>query len=595
MFASQHYVISLGLLLTVAVTSGEILDRGWWNHTVFYQVYPRSFMDANNDGVGDLQGITDKLEHFVNSGVGAIWLSPIYKSPMVDFGYDIADFKDIDQIFGTLADFEKLVARAKQLGLKVILDFAPNYTSDQHFWFQESVKRNGKYADYYIWVDGKNDTPPSNWLSVFSNSAWSYNTNRQQWYLHQFHSKQPDLNCSNPNVQEEMREILIYWLRKGVDGFRMDAMPYLFETNYTKDELRSNKSDATENDHEYLIHTLTKDLPETYELVLSWRKILDEYAHQYNTSEKVMMTEAYATLDNTIKYYNYGSHIPFNFDFIMNVNKTSTASEFKAVIDNWTKAMPEGSVANWVMGNHDRARTASRFPGRADQMTMLAMILPGVAVTYYGEEIGMVDKSDISWEDTQDPQGCNAGRDKYAARSRDPARTPFQWNNKQNAGFSTASKTWIPVHANYIYVNVEAQYDTIDSHYNVYRALTTLRNTSNALKFGSLTTDIISDTVLHVLRKTNGEAVSLLINFSDEDKKEVTLTDTLPGNKAAVIVTASVGSGITKEQAVELNKFNVPAKASVVILIHSGASREYVASFQIILFSVVFLILTLYK
>lgn len=554
-------------------------------------------MDSDNDGVGDLKGITSKLEHFVTSGVGAIWLSPINRSPMVDFGYDISDFKDVDKIFGTITDFENLLARAKKLGLRVILDFVPNHTSDEHYWFKESINRTGKYEHYYIWADGKNNElplPPNNWLSVFGGSAWEYNSIRKQWYLHQFHKKQPDLNYTNPEVQEEMKETILYWLRKGVDGFRVDAVPHLFETNYTLDEPTS----GIEDDYEYdsLNHIFTTDQPETYNLVLSWRKILDEYAYQHNTSEKVMLIEAYAALENTIKYYNYGS-IPFNFYFITNVTDASDASVFKDIIESWMKAIPKGSVANWVMGNHDRNRTASRFPGRADQMTMLAMILPGVAVTYYGEEIGMIDKTDITWEETQDPSACNAGKEKYQSRSRDPVRTPFQWNFQYNAGFSNANKTWLPIHEDYINTNLLVEQHQSESHYKVYRALTTLRNTSDALKFGSLSVDVINNNILYILRKTGGEAVTLLINFSKDKQEKVDLTRVLTGFKNGVIKVASVGSELRQNQTVELNNISIPPKVSIVFQAYpsSKASTEYVASLQTIILALSFLIITLYK
>lgn len=547
-------------------------------------------MDSDNDGVGDLKGVTSKLEHFVTSGIGAIWLSPINRSPMVDFGYDISDFKDIDKAFGKLTDFQNLLARAKKLGLKVILDLVPNHTSDDHYWFRESINRTGKYEHYYIWADGKNNNtlPPNNWLSLFGGAAWSYNLTRNQWYLHQFHRRQPDLNYTNPDVQEEMREVILFWLRKGVDGFRVDSVPFLFETNYTSDEPKSSKEGTTEDDYENLDHILTKDLPETYKLVQSWREILDEYANLYNTSEKVMMTEAYTTLENTIKYYNYGSHIPSNFNFIANATNTSDATTFKNIIEDWMKAIPKGGVANWVMGNHDNSRTASRYPGRADQMTMLAMILPGVAVTYYGEEIGMVDKKDLSWEDTKDPQACNAGEQNYQSRSRDPARTPFQWNFDVNAGFSKAKKTWLPVHENYITVNLLVEQYLTESHYHVYRALTALRNTSEALKFGSLTTDVINNNVLCVLRKTSEEAVTLLINFSDKDKQKVDLTKVLTEFRNGMVKIASVGSQVKQNQTFELNNVIVPANVSIVLF--SKASTEYVASLQITLLSLSLLI-----
>ncbi|KAL6256798.1 hypothetical protein P5V15_011737 [Pogonomyrmex californicus] len=595
MFHPQHRIILSVLLLTAVLISGEITDQGWWKHTVFYQIYPRSFKDSNGDGVGDLQGITSKLDHFKESKVGAIWLSPIYKSPMVDFGYDVSDFKDIYYKFGTMTDFENFVKNAKKLGLKIILDLVPNHTSDEHYWFEMSLNRTGKYEHYYIWADGKNNNtqPPNNWLSVFGGPAWTFYEPRKQWYFHQFHSKQPDLNFSNPHVKEEIKDIIIFWLKKGVDGFRVDAVPHLYETNYTQDEPKSNINGVTKDDYNYLIHTLTKDQPETYELVKSWRKILDDYAIRNNSTEKVMMTEAYTSLENTIKYYEFGSHIPFNFNFIMNVTASSNATHFKRIIDEWMNAMPKDCVANWVMGNHDRNRTASRFPGRADQMTMLAMILPGVAVTYYGEEIGMVDKMDISWEDTQDPQACNAEKDKYKSRSRDPVRTPYQWDPSKNAGFSKATKTWLPIHDNYVDVNLLAQKYNNDSHYYVYRVLTELRNSSKALQLGSLTTDVINNTVLHILRKTDNEAVTLLINFSDEKEQVIDLTETLRGFKNGTFKIASVGSGIKPNQDVELNKINIPPKSSVVFQT-SKASSKYIVSFQTILL-LFFLMITLYK
>lgn len=550
-------------------------------------------MDSDDDGVGDLKGITSKLEYFVTTGVGAIWLSPINRSPMVDFGYDISDFKDIDKIFGKMADFKNLVARAKELGLKVILDFVPNHTSDEHCWFQDSINRTGKYEHYYIWADGKdnNTSPPNNWLSLFGGSAWTYSLTRNQWYLHQFHRRQPDLNYTNPDVQEEMKDIILFWLRNGVDGFRMDAVPHLFEINYPFDE-PINSVEGTTKDYNSLNHIYTKDQPETYNLVQSWRKTLDEYADQYNTSEKIMMTEAYTTLNNTIKYYHYGSHIPFNFNFITNATSTSNANVFKNIIDAWVEAIPKGGVANWVMGNHDRNRTASRFPGRVDQMTMLAMILPGVVVTYYGEEIGMVDKMDISWKDTKDPQACNAGEKSYQSRSRDPVRTPFQWNSQRNAGFSNASATWLPIHQDYANVNLLLQQRQNESHYLVYRALIALRNTSDALKFGSLTTDVVNNTVLYIVRKTNKDAVILLINFSDKDEQEIDLTRA--GFNKGVIKVASVGSKIKQNQTVELKNVIIPEKVSLVLQAWSNAP-EYVASLQIILLSLSLFIITLYK
>ncbi|KAG7203429.1 hypothetical protein KM043_013496 [Ampulex compressa] len=550
------------IILTASLAAGEIRNKNWWQHTVFYQIYPRSFMDSDGDGVGDLKGITEKLDHFVNSGVGAIWLSPINTSPMVDFGYDISDFEDIDNIFGTLTDFENLLAEAKKRGLKVVLDLVPNHTSDEHHWFQKSVQKKGKYKDYYIWSDGKmvngQRQPPNNWISVFGGPAWTLNSTRGQYYFHQFHPKQPDLNYRNPTVQEEMKRVIEYWLEKGVDGFRIDAVPHLFESDINLDEPRTNKPNVGPAEYEYLNHILTKDLPETYDLVQSWRNISDTFADTHNQEEKVIMTEAYTSLVNTTRFYNHGSHVPFNFNFIMAVNSSSPVAEFKRIIDDWMAAKPPSGTANWVMGNHDRKRTATRYPGMGDEMTMLAMILPGVAVTYYGEEIGMLDKDDISYEDTQDPQGIQAGRAKYKEKSRDGCRTPFQWDNSKNAGFSNATKTWLPVNTNQNTLNLKAQNATENSHYKVYQSLTKMRSTRNSLKNGDTHTGILDETVLLVVRNDNTETTSLLINFSNATKS-VQLPSNITNSVVALV-------GQNKNATIQNNTISLTPKTGAVIL-----------------------------
>ncbi|XP_047354643.1 maltase 1-like [Vespa velutina] len=525
------------LLLAIGLVHGEIKNKGWWKNAVFYQIYPRSFMDSNDDGVGDLKGITSKLEHFVDAGVQGIWLSPIYASPMVDFGYDISDFKAIHPEFGTMEDFEALVEKSKRLGIKVILDLVPNHTSDKHEWFQKYLAGEKKYKDYYIWRKGQKDdgvTPPNNWISVFSGPAWTYNATLKEWYFHQFEYRQPDLNYSNKEVQAEMEDVIRFWLRKGVDGFRIDAVPHLFESEDLRDEPRSSDPNATDRDYTYLDHIYTKDDSRTYELVKSWRKVLDDYSDANNEDEKVMMTEAYTSLENTTKYYQYGAHIPFNFKLITDVNHNSSASDFKRIIEAWIAKTPKDGSANWVLGNHDRSRTASRYPNREVQMTMLPMILPGVAVTYYGEEIGMVDKSDISWEDTQDPQACNAGKDKYRSRSRDPNRTPFQWSYVPNAGFSNGNRTWLPVHENYKVLNLLDQTNSSQqSVYKMYRSLIRLRKTSLALQEGDLKMKVVkfytdycyNCELLVITREVPGEIMSLVMSFSPAIQIRVDLRD----------------------------------------------------------------------
>ncbi|XP_043260143.1 maltase 1-like [Colletes gigas] len=562
-----HIVI---LLAAVALTSAEIKNKGWWKNMVFYQIYPRSFMDSDNDGVGDLKGMMSKLAHIKDSGIGAIWLSPIYKSPMRDFGYDISDFKSVDKIFGTLDDLKNLIAKAKELKLKVILDLVPNHTSDEHDWFKLSLNKTGKYVDYYIWDNGTvvNDVPkePNNWLSVFNGSGWTYNKDRKQFYYHQFYPAQPDLNYLNENVQNEMKDVIKYWLDFGVDGFRIDAVPHLIEDKQKRDEPESGTPGAKPTDFNYLNHIYTKDQDETYKLVQSWRDFVDKYAEDSSRDEIVLMTEAYTNLNNTIKYYNFGANVPFNFKFITDVNANSTATDFQNVIDNWIKLTPNEKVPNWVMGNHDRSRVATRYPDREDQMIMLAMILPGVAVTYYGEEIGMADNTEINVTD-----------------SRDVCRTPFQWDDSAQAGFSNSSKTWLPVHKNYKTLNLLKEKKDSYSHYKVYTGMTGLRNSSKAVMEGTLQTAVLNKEVLTVLRRAGNNTVALLINFSNKDKVTVNLTGLANWNKTTIELT-NVGSGLKPNTLANIQSFSVPAKASVILVSpgnpKSGASS--IASISIV-------------
>ncbi|XP_015111695.1 maltase 1 [Diachasma alloeum] len=557
-------------LITLNIATGEIKNVGWWKNAVFYQIYPRSFQDDNNDGIGDLKGITRRLDHFKDAGIDAVWLSPIYASPMVDFGYDISDFRKIHPDYGTDDDFDKLMARAKELGIKVIMDLVPNHTSDEHEWFQKSLNNNETHKDYYIWIDKPaNNQPINNWISVFGGSPWKCDSIRPQCYFHQFHYKQPDLNFRNPVVQQEMEDVIKFWLEKGIDGFRVDAVPHLYEVENLLDEPRTNASGVTDSEYAYLDHVHTKDQPETYDLVKSWRKVLDDYANSTNTDEKVMMTEAYTTLGNTTRFYDSGSHVPFNFFFITDANRNSTPDQFKSIIDAWLgETIPrEGAVPNWVMGNHDRARTESRYPGRGDQMTMLAMILPGVTVTYYGEELGMIDKSDISFSDTQDPQGCIAGPEKYKDKSRDPNRTPMQWDNSSNAGFNQGFKPWIPVHENYKNLNLAAQKAAKASHYKIYQKLIRLKKTKAALISGKTQALVSTDKKsLSIIRSTNTEVVILIINFSDTETITVNVLKQVPTLAAAGLVeVATLDSPVKEGSTVNLKKLPIAAKQSLVL------------------------------
>ncbi|XP_044744087.1 maltase A1-like [Chrysoperla carnea] len=471
---------------------------------------------------------------------------------MADHGYDISDFRAIDPLFGTMNDFDKLIREANGLDIKIIMDFVPNHSSDEHEWFEKSVKRIDPYTDYYVWHDGKivNGTrqPPNNWTSEMAHSsAWEWHSERKQYYYHQFTVKQPDLNYRNPKVVQEMKDILIFWMKKGVAGFRVDAISPLFEDEQLRDEPVTNKPDCpVPSDKCYKYPIYTRNLPETFDMVVQWRDVLKEYAAKTDNVSKVMMVESYESPPLVMKYYGNSTHdgacFPFNFQFIPNVTIDSNAHEYKALIDKWMDNLPEGRVANWVLGNHDRHRVGTRLgPERIDSLNMLIMTLPGVGVTYQGEEIGMEDGF-VSWEDTQDPNALNAGEELYLNYTRDPERTPFHWDGTKNAGFSTANKTWLPVSEKYKETNVKLQSNgSIESHLEVYRQLIQLR-VESSLKFGELETLVLNDNVLIVVRilKENKTIVSIL-NLG-KNLENIKLNDIKSFPSKAILQINSVGA-----------------------------------------------------
>ncbi|TGZ48060.1 Alpha-glucosidase [Temnothorax longispinosus] len=347
----------------------------------------------------------------------------------------------------------------------------------------------------------------NNMVSAFGRSAWTWREERQAYYLHHFTPEQPDLNYENENLN-----VLRFWLDKGVDGFRVDAVPHLCEDVRFLDEPLTGDPDPEVYGYTYKIYT--EDQPRTYEIVKEWREVLNEYSGQ-----KVMLIEAYTNMTMTLKYYVYGANFPFNFDFITDTNQDSKAIDFKRVIDRWTVNMPVlRATANWVTGNHDNSRLVTRYgQQRAEAITMITLLLPGVSITYNGEEIGMEDTW-ISWEDCLDPLGCKAGRDGYEKASRDPARTPFQWDDTISAGFSTNPKTWLPTNKNYVTLNVAAQKKQNNSYYALYKAVSALRKWP-VVKYGTLTAKLLGDDVLVFTRKADGEqSVYVVVNFGNKEE-----------------------------------------------------------------------------
>ncbi|TDG41740.1 hypothetical protein AWZ03_011846 [Drosophila navojoa] len=558
--------------------------RDWWQVAQFYQIYPRSFKDSNGDGIGDLQGIISKLDYLKELGVTATWLSPIFTSPMADFGYDIADFFDIQEEYGTLDDFDQLIAAANERGLKIILDFVPNHSSDENVWFQKSVRREKGYEDYYVWHDGYVNSstgqrmPPSNWLQAFRGSAWEWNAQRGQYYLHQFAVKQPDLNYRNPAVVAQMKRVLTYWLDRGVAGFRIDAVPWCFEVvpdadgRYPDEPLSGYTTDP--DDAAYLKHIYTQDLIETVDMVYQWRQLLDDYQRIHGGDTRVLMVETYSSLDYVMKFYGNrttkGAQIPFNFQFIVggegNKNNTElSANGFVKIINSWLGQMPAGQTANWVMGNHDQRRVGSRYgEGRIDIMNMLQMFLPGVSITYQGEELGMTDGY-ISWADTRDPAACNSNETIYQQFTRDPARTPMQWSSEANAGFSTNSSTWLPINPNYVAVNVAAESAADTSHLKLYKQLVELRK-SKTLQYGSTRYAAINENVLAIKRALSGQPTYVLVaNVLDSQVCGVNVASELYASGSYKIKLLNPQAKATVGNSVALNNLSLPPYAALIV------------------------------
>lgn len=438
--------------------------KQWWQKYPVYEVYVKSFKDSDGDGVGDLEGVKSKVDYLADLGVGSVWLSPIYKSPMVDNGYDVSDYKDVDPSFGTLQNFKDLVAALHEKNMKVIMDFIPNHSSDKHEWFAKSVKKEEPYTDYYVWADGKNGGPPSNWKSVFEDSAWTFNAERGQYYLHQFYKEQPDLNLRNPKVVEEMTNVMKFWLELGVDGFRVDSVAHFFEDTTWADE-----ESIGSGGYESLKHDKTYDLPEVTDLLQSFRAVLDEATGE--GEPRIMMTEAYLSGSKVGRYYGNVSdqrgdlsHLPLNFNLLSDFESQAdfNAKKLNESIYNYLKELPNKAWPNFCLGNHDHDRVATRLgPKNVDAMNILLMALQGTPFTYYGEEIGMVDGS-----------GGSGKRDAY--------RTPMQWSDAANAGFSDGSP-WLPINNDYTTTNVATSEATSESHLSVFKQAVGLRDLESIL------------------------------------------------------------------------------------------------------------------
>jgi alpha-glucosidase len=478
----------------------------WWQEGIIYQIYPRSFQDSDGDGVGDLRGIIHRLSYLKDLGVQAIWLSPIFPSPMADFGYDISDYTAIHPVFGSMADFEELLQAVHRLGMKLLLDLVPNHTSDQHPWFLESrSSRHNPKRDWYLWADAREDgSPPNNWLSIFGGAAWAWDEATQQYYYHGFLKEQPDLNWRNPAVQEAMLEVMRFWFRKGVDGFRIDVLWHLVKDAQLRDNPVNPAYEPYHVTYNQLLPVHSVDQPEVHDIIRRMRMLAN--VHQ----ERVLIGEIYLPVERLVAYYgtdNKGVHLPFNFQLL---SLPWEADKIGAAIANYEALLPREGWPNWVLGNHDQVRLASRIgQQQARVAALLLLTLRGTPTIYYGEEIGMHDVP-IPAAEVQDPQGLNMPG---LNMSRDPARTPMQWDDSPQAGFSPA-KPWLRVAADYPRVNVSLQETKPMSLLTFYKRLIALRQQEPALKAGSYRGVYAGTQVLAYLREEAGRRFLVVLNFT---------------------------------------------------------------------------------
>ena len=528
----------------------------WWQKEIVYQIYPRSFMDDDGDGVGDLPGILQKLDYLQWLGVEAVWLSPIFPSPMADFGYDISDYTGIHPLFGTMEDFDQLLSEVHKKDMKMILDLVPNHTSNEHPWFEESrSSRDNPKRDWYLWHDAAPDGgPPNNWLSVFGGSGWEYDEKTDQYYYHAFLKEQPDLNWRNPEVQQAMLDVMRFWLDKGVDGFRVDVMWHMIKD----DEFRNNppNPDYTPEQSTYnkLIPAYSTDQPEVHDIVAMMRNVMDEY------EERVMIGEIYLPIDKLVTYYGHdhsGAHLPFNFQLVV---LPWEAKKIFSTINQYEGALPTGGWPNWVLGNHDKSRIASRVGlPQAKVAAMMLLTLRGTPTMYYGDELGMEDVL-IAPEQVQDPQEKNMPG---LGLGRDPERTPMQWDDTENAGFTKATP-WLPLAENYEKVNVAAEKQAEDSMLSFYKKLIELRQSEPALMVGDYEPVNLKGNAFAYVRHYDNKRFLIILNL--DNSPVIFESETIEAKGSVVLGTHPERKDLKAGKSVQLQ-----ANEGIIVLLEQEA------------------------
>ena len=477
----------------------------WWERGIVYQIYPRSFMDSNGDGIGDLAGIRQQLDYLQWLGVDAIWISPIYPSPMADFGYDVSDYTDIDAIFGSLADFDALLAEVHARGMKLLLDYVPNHTSDRHPWFIDAKSsRSSAKRDWYIWRDAAPDGgPPNNWRSNFGGAAWTWDNATGQYFYHAFLKEQPDLNWRNGEVRQAMLDVLRFWLNRGVDGFRVDVMHHLAKDTQYRDNPPNPDFRPGMSPYRELLTTHSVDLPEVHEIVALMRAVVDEY------DDRMLVGEIYLPLERLMAYYGAsgeGAHLPFNFQLL---RLPWDAKGVATVVERYEAMLPSYAWPNWVLGNHDKPRIATRVgAAQARVAALLLLTLRGTPTLYYGDELGMHDVA-IPPDQVRDPFEKNVPG---LGLGRDPVRTPMQWTGGYCAGFTTGSP-WLPLADDCKTINVATLRDQAKSILTLYHRLIELRRAEPALSVGEFASLPVIDNVMAYVRKAGERRLLIVLNF----------------------------------------------------------------------------------
>ena len=495
------------------------IDKDWWRGAVIYQIYPRSYQDSNGDGIGDLNGITRRLPYIAGLGVDAIWISPFFASPMKDFGYDVSDYCDVDPMFGTLSDFDVLVDTAHRLGVRVMIDLVLSHSSDQHPWFAQSrASRDNPKSDWYVWADPKPDgTPPNNWLSIFGGSAWQWDARREQYYLHNFLTEQPDLNFHNPDVQDALLDVVRFWLDRGVDGFRLDTINFYVHDQDLRDnpplpvEMRDASIAPRVNPYNHQLHLYSKNRPENLEFLKRYRAVLDEYEGRTTVGE---VGDAQKGLE-IMGEYTAGDervHMCYSFEFLS--GNQPTADRVAHVMGRVDDLVSDG-WACWAFSNHDVVRHASRWelsPPAQKAMATLLMCLRGSVCIYQGEELGLPE-ADVAFEDLQDPYGIEFWPE---FKGRDGCRTPMVWEqSNQNGGFSEGTP-WLPVshaHLNHAVAAQEADPGALLHH---YRKVIAFRSVHPALVKGAHDKVRNTGSVVHFIRTQGDEEIFVAVNLSAE-------------------------------------------------------------------------------